>query len=51
MNPDPFSDVVAFVSDPRGMTIVFWLLVLASVLIAGRSCANSSTASSWTSIS
>jgi uncharacterized membrane protein YphA (DoxX/SURF4 family) len=34
MNPNPFSDVAAFVTDPRWTTAVFWLLVLASVLIA-----------------
>ena len=34
MNPNPFSDVVTFVTDPGWMTAVFWLLVLASVLIA-----------------
>jgi len=34
MNPNPLSDVVAFVTDPKWTTIVFWLLVLASVLIA-----------------
>ena len=34
MNPNPFSDVVAFVTNPVWTTAVFWLLVLASVLIA-----------------
>ncbi|HEY1795617.1 MAG TPA: hypothetical protein VGG57_05815 [Stellaceae bacterium] len=34
MNPNPFSDVFAFVTDPVWTTAVFWLLVLASVLIA-----------------
>ncbi len=34
MNPNPFSDVVAFITDPVWTTAVFWLLVLASVLIA-----------------
>ena len=34
MNPNPFSDVVTFVTAPGWMTAVFWLLVLASVLIA-----------------
>jgi len=33
MNPNPLSDVVAFVTDPKWTTAVFWLLVLASVLI------------------
>ena len=36
MNPNPLSDVVAFVSEPKWTTAVFWLLVLASVLIAIR---------------
>jgi len=34
VNPNPFSDVVAFITDPVWTTAVFWLLVLASVLIA-----------------
>jgi uncharacterized membrane protein YphA (DoxX/SURF4 family) len=34
MNPNPFSDVVTFITDPVWTTAVFWLLVLASVLIA-----------------
>jgi uncharacterized membrane protein YphA (DoxX/SURF4 family) len=34
MNPNPFSDVVAFVTNPVWTTAIFWLLVLASVLIA-----------------
>ena len=34
MNPNPFSDVIAFVTNPVGMTAIFWLLVLASVAIA-----------------
>jgi hypothetical protein len=34
MNPDPFSDVVAFVTDPVWTTVVFWLLLFASVLLA-----------------
>jgi uncharacterized membrane protein YphA (DoxX/SURF4 family) len=36
MNPNPFSDVVAFVTNPVWTTTVFWLLVVASVLIAAR---------------
>jgi len=36
MNPDPFSDVVDFVTNPTWTTAVFWLLVIASVLIAAR---------------
>ena len=36
MNPNPFSDVVAFVTNPVWTTAVFWLLVVASVLIAAR---------------
>jgi hypothetical protein len=35
MNPNPFTDVVAFITDPKWTTAVFWLLVLASVVIAG----------------
>jgi hypothetical protein len=34
MNPNPFSDVVAFILNPAWTTAVFWLLVFASVLIA-----------------
>jgi uncharacterized membrane protein YphA (DoxX/SURF4 family) len=34
MNPNPFADVTAFVTDPVWTTAVFWLLVVASVLIA-----------------
>jgi uncharacterized membrane protein YphA (DoxX/SURF4 family) len=34
MNPNPFSDVVTFVTNPVWTTAIFWLLVLASVLIA-----------------
>ncbi|MBV8494983.1 MAG: DoxX family protein [Alphaproteobacteria bacterium] len=34
MNPNPFSDVLAFVTTPVWTTAVFWLLVLASVVIA-----------------
>jgi len=34
MNPNPFADVVAFVTNPVWTTAVFWLLVLASVVIA-----------------
>ena len=36
MNPNPFSDVVASVTNPVWTTTVFWLLVVASVLIAAR---------------
>src|ERR1700731_3211502 len=35
MNPNPFSDIVAFVTDPVWTTAVFWLLLIASVAIAG----------------
>jgi uncharacterized membrane protein YphA (DoxX/SURF4 family) len=34
MNPNPFSDVVAFVTNPVWTTAIFWLLVVASVMIA-----------------
>jgi uncharacterized membrane protein YphA (DoxX/SURF4 family) len=34
MNPNPFSDIVAWGTDRVWTTAVFWLLVLASVLIA-----------------
>jgi uncharacterized membrane protein YphA (DoxX/SURF4 family) len=34
MNPNPFADVTAFVTDPVWTTAMFWLLVVASVLIA-----------------
>jgi uncharacterized membrane protein YphA (DoxX/SURF4 family) len=34
MNPDPISDVVAFLRQPGWTTVVFWLLALASVAIA-----------------
>ena len=33
MNPNPLSDVIAFVTNPVWTTAVFWLLVLASVVI------------------
>jgi len=34
MNPDPISDVVAFLRQPAWTTAIFWLLGLASVVIA-----------------
>ena len=34
MNPDPISDVVAFLRQPGWTTAIFWLLALASVIIA-----------------
>ena len=34
MNPNPFVDVAAFITNPVWTTAVFWLLVLASVVIA-----------------
>ena len=34
MNPDPISDVVAFLQQPGWTTGIFWLLALASVAIA-----------------
>src|SRR5204863_9001467 len=34
MNPNPLSDVIAFVTNPVGTTAIFWLLVVASVVIA-----------------
>jgi uncharacterized membrane protein YphA (DoxX/SURF4 family) len=34
MNPNPFDDVVAFLTQPGWPTHVFWLLLLASVAIA-----------------
>ena len=34
MRPDPFTDVLAFVTAPKWTTAVFWLLVIASMLIA-----------------
>jgi hypothetical protein len=34
MNPNPLSDVIAWATDPVWTTAVFWLLVLASVVIA-----------------
>jgi len=34
MNPDPLSDVATFITEPKWTTAVFWLLVLASILIA-----------------
>jgi uncharacterized membrane protein YphA (DoxX/SURF4 family) len=34
MNPDPISDVVAFLRQPALTTAIFWLLGLASVVIA-----------------
>jgi uncharacterized membrane protein YphA (DoxX/SURF4 family) len=35
MNPDPFTDVFRFITDPVWTTAVFWLLTIASVVIAG----------------
>ena len=40
-NPNPFSDVVVFLTTPSWTTYVFWLLLLASVVIA---------AAAWTRI-
>ena len=34
MNPNPFSDVVTFLTQPGWPTYVFWLLTLASIAIA-----------------
>jgi len=34
MNPNPFSDVFAFLKDPMWTTAVFWVLMLASIGIA-----------------
>lgn len=33
-NPDPFSDVFAFLTTPSWTTAVFWLLIVASIAIA-----------------
>lgn len=35
MKPDPFSDALAFLLQPGRTTPVFWLLLLASVAVAG----------------
>lgn len=35
MNPNPISDVYGFLTQPGWMTVVFWLLLLASIGIAG----------------
>src|SRR5258708_6550307 len=35
MNPNPASDVVGFLTQPGWLTAVFWLLLLASIAIAG----------------
>ena len=34
MNPDPLTDILKFLSQPRSATAVFWLLLLGSVAIA-----------------
>ena len=34
MNPNPISDVVAFLLQPAWTTAIFWLLVLASIIVA-----------------
>jgi uncharacterized membrane protein YphA (DoxX/SURF4 family) len=34
MNPNPVADVIGFLTQPGWMTLVFWLLVIASVAIA-----------------
>jgi uncharacterized membrane protein YphA (DoxX/SURF4 family) len=34
MNPNPLTDVIAFVTQPAWTTAIFWLLVLASIAIA-----------------
>jgi uncharacterized membrane protein YphA (DoxX/SURF4 family) len=34
MNPNPLSDVIRFLTEPRATTAVFWLLLIASVAIA-----------------
>ena len=34
MNPNPLSDVLAFLTQPAWTTAVFWLLILASIAIA-----------------
>jgi len=35
MNPNPVGDVFAFLTEPSWLTLVFWLLLLASIVIAG----------------
>jgi uncharacterized membrane protein YphA (DoxX/SURF4 family) len=35
MNPNPAADVIAFLTQPRWTTAVFWLLIVASAAIAG----------------
>jgi hypothetical protein len=35
MNPNPFFDTFNFITQPGWMTVVFWLLLIASVAIAG----------------
>ncbi len=39
MNPNPFSDVAGFLTEPRWTTAVFWLLIAASVAIAATAMA------------
>jgi uncharacterized membrane protein YphA (DoxX/SURF4 family) len=36
MRPNPLHDALAFLTTPNALTIVFWLLLLGSVLIAAR---------------
>lgn len=35
MNPNPVADVIAFLTEPKWTTAVFWLLIIASAVIAG----------------
>jgi uncharacterized membrane protein YphA (DoxX/SURF4 family) len=35
MNPNPAADVIGFLTQPGWLTVVFWLLLVASIAIAG----------------
>ena len=39
MKPNPAADVIGFLTQPGWLTVVFWLLLLASVAIAAYACA------------
>ena len=45
MKPNPASDVAGFLTQPGWLTVVFWLLLLASIAIG--SCCCISILTSW----
>jgi hypothetical protein len=40
MNPNPLADVVGFLTQPGWTTVVFWLLLVASIAIAAYALAS-----------